>query len=86
MSLIEDQHLICSSKVSFASDTGYTQIQALIGQGVVGNFREPNVMRFGFTPLYINQTDVVSAVDTIEEIIGDKSWDQELFKQRGEVS
>lgn len=74
------------SQVSFASHEGYAIVQALIAQGVIGDFREPNVMRFGFTPLYIDSDDVLSAVHILERIIKDKSWDQPQFKQRSEVT
>ncbi len=74
------------SQVSFAFDNGYAVIQALIADGVVGDFREPNVMRFGFTPLFIERDDVLSAVDRLELIMREKRWDQETFKNRSEVT
>ena len=74
------------SQVSFAFDNGYAVIQALIADGVVGDFREPNVMRFGFTPLFIERDDVLSAVDRLELIMCEKRWDQETFKHRSEVT
>jgi len=50
------------SQVSFAFEDGYPVMQALISQGVIGDFRAPNVMRFGFTPLYIDNDDDSSNV------------------------
>ena len=74
------------SQVSFTSDNGYALIQALTAKGVIGDYREPNVMRFGFTPLYIDREDVLKAVTILEKIVKDKSWDQKQFKQRSEVT
>ena len=74
------------SQVSFASDNGYAIIQALIADGVIGDFRAPDVMRFGFTPLYIDSSDVLNAVKILEKIINEKRWDQAQFKQRSEVT
>ena len=54
------------SQVSFAFEHGYAAMQALIERGVIGDFRAPNVMRFGFTPLYIEQDDVKAAAEIIE--------------------
>jgi len=74
------------SQVSFAWEHGYPTVQALIEQGVIGDFRAPNVMRFGFTPLYIDADDVLKAVEILETIINEKSWDQPRFKTRAAVT
>lgn len=74
------------SQVSFIWEHGYAAIQALIAHGVVGDFRAPNVMRFGFTPLYIDEGDVLKAVDILEKIMNEKIWDQDQFKQRAAVT
>ncbi len=74
------------SQVSFAFEHGYPVIQALIADGVIGDFREPNVMRFGFTPLYIEREDVLNAVCILEKIMREKSWQQEQFSKRSEVT
>jgi len=52
---------IRGSQVSFAYEEGFAVVQALIAEGVIGDFRAPNVMRFGFTPLYIDNDDVIKA-------------------------
>ncbi len=62
------------SQVSFGFEHGYAVVQALIDQGVIGDFRAPNIMRFGFTPLYISTDDVIRAVDVLESILKDKIW------------
>ena len=50
-------------------------MQALIARGVIGDFRAPNVMRFGFTPLYIDKSDVLAAVAVLTDILQNKLWD-----------
>ena len=57
------------SQVSFAFEHGYAAVQALIARGVIGDFRAPNVMRFGFTPLYIDKSDVLAAVAVLADIL-----------------
>ena len=74
------------SQVSFLHEEGYAIMQALIGRGVIGDFRAPNAIRFGFTPLYIGERDVVSAVDVLADIMDNKLWDAPAFKQRGLVT
>jgi len=63
------------SQVSFRFAHGYAAMQALIARGVIGDFRAPNVMRFGFTPLYLDEADVVAAVDILQEVLEDRLWD-----------
>ena len=62
------------SQVSFGFEHGYAAIQALIDKGVVGDFRAPNIMRFGFTPLYLDEDDVVAAAKVVEQVISDELW------------
>lgn len=68
------------SQVSFVFEHGYAVVQALIANDVIGDFRAPNVMRFGFTPLYIDENDVIAAVDRLEKIMKEKLWDTPEFK------
>jgi len=74
------------SQVSFAWEHGYAAIQALTSLGVIGDFRAPDVMRFGFTPLYIDEQDVLNAVAIIEKVINERIWDQAQFIQRAAVT
>ena len=74
------------SQVSFAFEHGYAVVQALVAEGVIGDFRAPNVMRFGFTPLYIDRDDVLKAVDILESIMRNKKWEQQQYKNRSEVT
>lgn len=55
------------SHVSFAHEQGYTLMQRLISRHVIGDFRAPNLMRFGFTPLYLRYVDVWDAVEILSE-------------------
>ena len=61
-------------------------IQALIARGVIGDYREPRIMRFGFTPLYTRFTEVWDAVEILGEILDQKAWDQPQFKVRNSVT
>lgn len=74
------------SQVSFAHEQGYPIVQAMIDQKVIGDFRAPNVMRFGFTPLYLKYVDVWQAVIVLEEIMQNGTWDQEKFKRVSAVT
>ncbi|WP_420335716.1 kynureninase [Roseibium sp.] len=74
------------SQVSFRFEEGYAVMQALIARGVIGDFRAPDVMRFGFTPLYLSHQDVVDAVAVLEEILNTGSWDRPEFKTRAKVT
>ena len=55
-------------------------------QGVIGDFRAPDVMRFGFAPLYIDAADVSQAVDILADIMGKRLWDKEEYKVRLRVT
>lgn len=74
------------SQVSFAFEHGYAVMQALIARDVIGDFRAPNIMRFGFTPLYIDEADVRGAVDILAEILDNRLWDQPEYHQRSRVT
>lgn len=62
------------SQISFAFDGGYAAMQALIARSVIGDFRAPDIMRFGITPLYIGESEVMKAVEIIEEVIAGEVW------------
>jgi kynureninase len=74
------------SQVSFSFDHGYAAMQAVIAQGVIGDFRAPDIMRFGFTPLYIDADDVAMAVDRIAKVMSDRLWDRPEFHKRSKVT
>ncbi len=74
------------SQVSFAFEHGYAVMQALIDRGVIGDFRAPDLMRFGFTPLYIAEDDVVRAVAILKHILTDRLWDKPEYHRQNRVT
>ncbi|MCR9157122.1 MAG: kynureninase [Rhodobacteraceae bacterium] len=74
------------SQVSFKFEDGYAAMQALIAHKVIGDFRAPDIMRFGFTPLYLSLGDVDQAVEILATIMRDRLWDTPEFKQRKAVT
>ena len=74
------------SQVSFAFEHGYAAMQALIAHDVIGDFRAPNIMRFGFTPLYIDVADVDHAVDVLANVLENRLWDSPAYKQASRVT
>jgi kynureninase len=80
------EHARRGSHVSFEHPEGYAVIQALIARGVIGDYREPRIMRFGFTPLYTSFAEVWDAVEILGEILDQKIWDQPQFKVRHSVT
>lgn len=74
------------SQVSFRHPQGYAIMQALIARGVIGDFRAPDILRFGFTPLYTSDDDVQGAVSALAEIMATGSWDQPQFHFRARVT
>ena len=74
------------SQVSFRFENGYAVIQALIARGVIGDFREPDIMRFGFTPLYLDMDDVREAAKILGEVMETRAWDDPKFMTRAKVT
>ncbi|MDA0924148.1 MAG: kynureninase [Proteobacteria bacterium] len=74
------------SQVSFHFAQGYAAMQALIAHGVIGDFRAPDIMRFGFTPLYIDAGDVTRAAEILARIIGERLWDNPAYHARQAVT
>lgn len=74
------------SQVSFRHAEGYPVMQALIAGGVVGDFRAPDILRFGFAPLYVRYVDVWDAAQTLLRILETRSWDRPEFKRRAAVT
>ena len=74
------------SQVSFAHNNGFSIMQALISHGVVGDFREPNILRFGISPLYMRYVDVWDAVICLRQIMQTDEWQSEQFNQRSFVT
>ena len=74
------------SQVSFRHPEGYAAMQALIARGVVGDFRAPDIMRFGITPLYLGEAEVDRAVEALAEVMGGRLWDSPAYRARAAVT
>mgnify|MGYP003643385829 FL=1 len=74
------------SQVSFRHDQGYAVMQALIARGVIGDFRAPDILRFGFTPLFIGESEVDAAVSHLAQVLTTREWDQPQFLARKAVT
>lgn len=74
------------SQVSFRHPEGYAIMQALIARGVIGDFRAPDAVRFGFTPLYIGEQEVLGAVGILEEVMKNKLWDEPQYRKKALVT
>jgi kynureninase len=74
------------SQVSFRHAEGYAIVQALIARGVIGDFRAPDILRFGFCPLYLSHADVAAAVEHLRQVMDDALWDRPEYKARAAVT
>ena len=74
------------SQVSFAHPAGYAIMQALIERGVIGDFRAPDVLRFGLAPLYVRYVDVWDAVSVLRDVMYRGAWKGEQFAVRRAVT
>jgi kynureninase len=76
----------CGSQVSYAHPEGYAIVQALIARGVIGDFRAPDVLRFGFAPLYLRHADVFDAVAALRDVLATRAHDDPRFRARALVT
>jgi kynureninase len=74
------------SQVSFAHPNSYAIMQALIARGVIGDFRAPDVLRFGAAPLYVRYADVWDAVAALRAVMEGGEWRADRFSVRGAVT
>lgn len=74
------------SQVSFRHPDGYAVMQALIDRNVIGDFRAPDILRFGITPLYTNADDIQRAAEILHEVMRDRLWDCEKYRVRAAVT
>ncbi|MFC7537341.1 kynureninase [Sphingomonas sp. GCM10030256] len=74
------------SHVSFAHPDGYAVMQALIERGIIGDFRAPDLLRFGFAPLYNSFEEVWRAADQLRHVLGNRAYDQPHFRERARVT
>jgi kynureninase len=74
------------SQVSFHFEQGYAAMQALIARGVIGDFRAPDIMRFGITPLYLDEADIDRAAAVLAEVVNKRLWDAPEYHERAAVT
>lgn len=74
------------SQVSFRHPQGYAIMQALIALGVIGDFRAPDLIRFGFTPLYLSEDEVVAAAAILGRVMAERLWDDPAYATRSAVT
>jgi kynureninase len=74
------------SQISYAHVHGWPIMQALIARGVIGDFRAPDIMRFGFTPLYLGFAELWDAVAILRDIMETRAWDKPEFHKRSKVT
>jgi kynureninase len=79
-------HAARGSQVSFRHPEGYAIMQAMIARGVIGDFRAPDIIRCGFTPLFTDAQDVDNAVKIIVDIMQNTLWDRPEYKTRAKVT
>jgi kynureninase len=77
------------NQISLSSEDparGYALMQALISEGVIGDFRAPDILRFGFAPLYLRHVDIWDAVEKLARLIETRAWEAPRFQQRKAVT
>jgi kynureninase len=74
------------AQVAFRHADGYPVMQALIARGVIGDFRAPDLIRFGFAPFYLRFVDLWDAVEILRQVLQEGAWDRPEFKQRASVT
>ena len=74
------------SQVSFRFEHAWPTMQALIDRDVIGDFRAPDIMRFGIAPLYLDADDMIRAAEILAEIVTTRQWDQPRYRERRAVT
>ena len=74
------------SQVSYRHPEAHAIVQALIARGVIGDFREPDILRFGFAPAYLRFVDAWDAVTAMREVMESGAWKRPEFRRRGTVT
>lgn len=67
------------SQICFSHEYAWPVLQAAVARGVIGDFRAPDILRFGFAPLYVGFTDVWDAVEALRDILATRAWDRPEF-------
>ncbi len=71
-----------NGQLSLTHENGYAIVQALIERNVIGDYRQPNVIRFGITPLYLRYTDIWDAAHHLRDVLETEQWKEERFNVR----
>ncbi|WP_099867332.1 kynureninase [Pararhizobium haloflavum] len=79
-------HASRGSQISFRHPSAYPVMQALISRGVVGDFRAPDILRFGLTPLYLRYVDVFDAAAILADILSSGIWREDQYNRRARVT
>ena len=74
------------SQISYMHENAYPIMQSLLSRGVIGDYREPNILRFGISPLYMRYEDVWNAIMHLKKIMQSNEWDSSNFKVRNYVT
>jgi kynureninase len=74
------------SQVCYSYENGWPVMRALIARGVIGDFRAPDIMRFGFTPLYLGYVELWDAIAALKSILAERAWDRPEFHARTRVT
>jgi kynureninase len=74
------------SHVSLSHPEGYAIMQALIAEGIIGDFRAPDILRFGFAPLYLSFADAWQAASALRRVLAARTWDDPCFRKRARVT
>jgi kynureninase len=85
VSLTPEAHERRGAQLNLRHPEAYAVMQALIGRGVIGDFRQPDVLRFGFAPLYLSHAEVERAAVTFCQVIAGGDWDRPELKRRAKV-
>jgi kynureninase len=79
-------HALRGSQVAYAHPQGYQIVQALKELDVIADFRAPDILRFGLTPLYLCYSDIVETVRRLEKVCATRAWDKPQYHQRAAVT
>jgi len=74
------------SQVSLRHPEAYAVVQALIARGVIGDFREVDIVRLGFSPLYLSHADVVAAAEHVAAVLEGREYERDEFRARSTVT
>ena len=74
------------SQLALSHSDAYAICQAWIAEGVIADFRAPNILRIGFAPLYLSFADIELAVHKLAEIMQNKTYENEVFQRKQHVT